>query len=53
MNIGEVRPGRTIILSKELFLVLECEHAKLGRGSAFLRTKLKSLDSGKIIEKTY
>ena len=52
MNIGEVRPGITIILNKELFLVIDCEHAKLGRGSAFLRTKIKSLNSGKIIEKT-
>jgi len=39
-------------LNKELFLVLEAEHAKLGRGSAFLRTKLKNLYSGKIIDKT-
>ena len=52
MNIGEVRSGITIILNKELFLVIGCEHAKLGRGSAFLRTKIKSLNSGKIIERT-
>ncbi|MFC1514331.1 elongation factor P [Candidatus Omnitrophota bacterium] len=52
MGIGEVKPGTTIILDKELFLVVTCEHAKLGRGAAFLRTKLKSLDSGKVIDKT-
>ena len=52
MNIGEVKTGSSILLNKELFLVLGCEHAKLGRGSAFLRTKLKNLDTGKIIEKT-
>ena len=52
MSISDVRNGVTVILNKELFLVVECEHAKLGRGSAFLRTKLKNLDSGKVIEKT-
>ena len=52
MNIGEVRAGISIVLDKELFLVLECEHAKLGRGSAFLRSKLKNLNNGKIIERT-
>ncbi|MBN2119444.1 MAG: elongation factor P [Candidatus Omnitrophica bacterium] len=52
MNIGEIRAGITIILNKELFLVIAAEHAKLGRGSAFLRAKLKSLDTGKVIDKT-
>lgn len=52
MNIGDVKAGGTILLNKDLFLVLEAEHAKLGRGSAFLRTKLKNLCSGKIIDKT-
>lgn len=42
----------TITLNKELFLVVDCEHAKLGRGSAFLRTKLRNLDTGKVIDKT-
>ena len=52
MNIAEVKPGITLILNGELFLVLEAEHAKLGRGSAFLRAKLKSLNTGKVIERT-
>ncbi len=52
MDIADVKSGMTIILNNELFLVLEAEHAKLGRGSAFLRARLKNLDTGKIIEKT-
>lgn len=52
MDITEIRPGITLILNKQLFLVVDCEHAKLGRGSAFLRTKLKNLTSGKTIDKT-
>lgn len=52
MDIAEIRPGITLILNKQLFLVVNCEHAKLGRGSAFLRAKLKNLSSGKTIDKT-
>jgi elongation factor P len=52
MNISEIKTGTAIIINNELFSVIDCEHAKLGRGSAFLRTKLKKMSTGKIIERT-
>ena len=52
INIGSIRPGLTITLGNDLFVVVKCEHAKLGRGSAFCRTKLKNLKTGIVLEKT-
>lgn len=52
MNIAEIKPGMTVTLNKELFQVINCQHAKLGRGGSFVRSKMKSLISGKILEKT-
>lgn len=52
ISIGELRPQATIIYNKELYLVLECEHAKLGRGGAFCRTKLKNLKTFAIYDCT-
>ncbi len=52
INIGSIKPGLTISLSGELFIVVRCEHAKLGRGSAFCRAKLRNLKTGIVLEKT-
>lgn len=52
MNISELRPGMTIVLNREVYQIENCEHSKRARGSAFLRTKLKELSSGKTIEET-
>jgi len=52
MNIAEIKPGMTVTLNKELFQVINCQHAKLGRGGSFVRSKIKSLISGKVLEKT-
>lgn len=52
ISIADIKRGISIIYNNELYTVLECEHAKLGRGSAFCRTKLKNLKTGQIIDCT-
>ncbi|MCD6134375.1 MAG: elongation factor P [Candidatus Omnitrophica bacterium] len=52
ISIGSLKPNMAIILNKDLFLVLAAEHAKLGRGGAFCRVKLKDLNNGVIKEMT-
>jgi elongation factor P len=52
LSIGNIRPGITILYNNELYTVVECEHAKLGRGSAFCRVKLKNLKTSSIMECT-
>ncbi len=50
--IGEIRPGTAIIYNKELYTVLSCEHAKIARGSAFCRAKLKNLKTSQTLDCT-
>lgn len=46
MPIGNIRPSNTIIYNNELYVVQTCEHAKVARGSAFCRVKLRNLKTG-------
>jgi len=48
ISIGELKPAMAIIYNGELCSILDCEHAKLGRGSAFCRVKIKNLKTGQI-----
>jgi len=52
MVIGEIRPSMAIIYNNELYMVLSCEHAKIARGAAFCRTKLRNMKTDQVIERT-
>jgi elongation factor P len=52
MPIGEIRPSTTIIYNNGLYTVLSCEHAKIARGPAFCRAKLKNLKNSQTLECT-
>lgn len=52
LSLNNLKPGMTIVYNGELFSVLECEHAKLGRGGAFCRVKLRNVHSNQIINTT-
>ena len=41
-----------IIYNKELYIILDCEHAKIARGSAFCRVKLRNLKTSQILDCT-
>jgi elongation factor P len=51
-SIANLKPAITISYNNELYTVLECEHAKLGRGGAFCRVKLKNLRTSAVYECT-
>lgn len=53
LNITEIKTGKKIILNGEPYVVLDYQHSKIGRGGAVMRTKLKSLLSGAIIDYAY
>lgn len=48
ISIGELKPSMTIVYNDKLYTILGCEHAKLGRGAAFCRVKIKNLKNGQI-----
>ena len=52
ISIGSLKSSTAIIYNKELYVIIDCEHAKLGRGAAFCRAKLKNLKTSQIIECT-
>jgi elongation factor P len=52
-TVGEFRRGMTLRIEGELYVVTEFQHVNPGNWRPFIRTKLKSLKSGKIIEKTF
>jgi elongation factor P len=53
ISSNEFKRGTVIKLDGNLFSVLEYQHVKPARGGAFVRTKLKSLTKGSIIDKTF
>lgn len=53
ISSNDFRNGVTIELEGKLLTVVEFQHVKPGKGSAFVRTKLRDLKSGYVIEKTF
>jgi len=53
ISTNEFRTGQTIIWEKEIYLVIEFMHVKPGKGGAFVRTKLRNLRSGAVIDYTF
>jgi len=52
-STSDFRSGLIIKLDGELFTITEFQHVKMGRGGAFVRTKIKNLQTGKVLEKTF
>ncbi|MCS7240431.1 MAG: elongation factor P [Candidatus Bipolaricaulota bacterium] len=52
ITIGEITKGMTLVYNGVLYEVLEFEHVKRGRGSAFVRAKLRNLRTGQVITET-
>lgn len=50
---ADFRNGLCIEFNNDLYTIVEFQHVKPGKGSAFVRTKLKSLTTGKVVENTF
>jgi elongation factor P len=53
ISTSDFKRGTKIEFKGEPFEILDFQHVKMGRGGAFVRTKMKGLKSGKIIEETF
>ena len=53
ISSNDFRSGVTIVLDGSVWRVIEFLHVKPGKGSAFVRTKLKNAQTGNVIEKTF
>jgi elongation factor P len=52
-STSEIRNGLCITYNNDIFKVVEFLHVKPGKGPAFVRTKMKSLTTGKVLDNTF
>src|SRR5689334_2274798 len=50
---NDLKNGIVLKIDGQLWAVVEFQHVKPGKGPAFVRTKLKSVESGKVVDKTF
>jgi len=53
ISVNDLKTGLTIEVDGELCSVIEFQHVKPGKGAAFVRTKMKNLRNGNVVEKTF
>ncbi len=53
ISAGDFKNGLTIEYDGNVYQILEFQHVKPGKGAAFVRTKLKNIKSGGVIEKSF
>lgn len=53
VSAGDFKNGLTIEMEGGIYQIIEFQHVKPGKGAAFVRTKLKNIVSGGIVEKSF
>ncbi|AXL12165.1 elongation factor P [Microbacterium foliorum] len=52
-STADIKNGVVLSIDGQLWSVIEFQHVKPGKGGAFVRTKLKNVVSGKVVDRTY
>ena len=53
ISAGDFRNGLTVEIEGAVFQIIEFQHVKPGKGAAFVRTKLRNIINGGVVEKTF
>lgn len=53
ISTSEFRTGLTIEYDGSIFVIVDFQHVKPGKGAAFVRTKLKNIETGAVFERTF
>ena len=53
ISAGDFRNGVTLEIEGNVYQIMEFQHVKQGKGAAFVRTKLKNIINGGVVEKTF
>ncbi len=53
VSTNDVRPGMALALPDGLFTIVNHEHVKPGKGKAFVRMKLKKIETGQVMDRTF
>lgn len=50
---ADIKNGLCIVINNDLWMITEFQHVKPGKGPAFVRTRLKNIKTGKVVENTF
>lgn len=53
VSTNDVRPGMALDLDGSIFSIVKYEHVKPGKGKAFVRMKLKNVETGQVLDRTF
>ena len=53
VSVNDFKKGMVIKLDGELFSVIDYQHVKPARGAAFVRSKLRNVKRGSVVDKTF
>ena len=53
ISAGDFRNGVTLEIEGNVYQIVEFQHVKPGKGAAFVRTKIKNIKSGGVVERTF
>jgi elongation factor P len=53
ISTNDMRPGQTLDLDGTLFTIVNYQHVKPGKGQAFVKTKLKNVKTGAVVDRTF
>jgi elongation factor P len=53
ISTNDMRPGQTLDLEGALFTIVNYQHVKPGKGQAFVKTKLKNIKNGAVVDRTF
>ncbi len=53
VSAGEFRKGMTIEIDGQVWIIVDFQHVKPGKGAAFVRTKIKNIMTGNVLERTF
>lgn len=53
LNLNEIKVGKVILVNNQPYIIIKTDHHKMGRGGAVLKTKLRNLIDGNLLEKTF
>ena len=53
ISASEFRTGVTVEYEGDVYTILEIQHGQPGKGAAFVRTKIKNIKTGSVVEKTF
>ena len=53
ISAGDFRKGITIEIDGQVWVIVDFQHVKPGKGAAFVRTKIKNVVTGSVLEKSF